>query len=242
MRIPCSVAIALLAAGLHAEPNVRIVGSSTVRNVLETVHEDLAAAGHCHIEFSSTGSLPGLLALTGDTADIAMLSMPLEDAANAINRKTPGRIDPRALRSVQVGEMRTVFIVNPRNPVRLLNSEQLTAILAGTVSDWKDVGGNAAPITVVSLGGGGTFLDKLLNGRAITASARVVSRASQIAAIVAAEANAIGIVSAAHPRGQTTVVQTDVSIAAPLLLVTRGEPTPEIAAIETAAVAALKTR
>lgn len=102
-------------------------------------------------------------------------------------------------------------------------------MLTGRIVDWKDVGGSEAPIVVVSLGNGGSLLDPVLRGASIASRARKVTDASHIPTLVAQDANAIGIVSSTHPRGKTTVLQTDVALAAPLYLVTRGEADAAVA-------------
>jgi phosphate transport system substrate-binding protein len=176
------------------------------------------------IEFSGTGTTAGLISLVSGDSDVAMLSAPLDDVARAINSKTPGRVDTSVLHAIQIGEARTVFIVNPRNHVRSLTTEQLTGVLTGKVTNWKEVGGADASIHVVSLANGGPLLEHLLRGQAITSASHGVPNATQIPVFVSQDPDAIGIISAAHARGQTSLIQTDALVFAPLFLVTKGEP------------------
>ena len=213
-----------IALTVHADTPLRVAGSTTVKGALEPKHAALESAVGCKIEFSGTGTTAGLISLAIGTSDVAMLSTPLEDVAQTINQKTPGRIDTTQFHSVHLGESRTVFIVNPHNQVRSLTADQLGGILTGRIANWKDLGGQDSPIEVVSLGNGGPLLEHLLGGGKITSTARTVANATQIPTIVAQDRNAIGIISATHARGQTSVVQTDANIAAPLFLVTKGEP------------------
>jgi phosphate transport system substrate-binding protein len=187
-----------------------------------------AAAGR-PIEFSGTGTAAGLMSLVAGGADVAMLSSPLDDAARIVNGRTPGLIEPTQLHAEHIGEARIVFIVNPRNPVRTLSAEQLAGVLTGRIDNWQQVGGSEAPIVVVSLGNGGSLLDPVLKGASITPRARKVTDASHIPTLVAEDANAIGIVSSTHPRGKTSLLQTDMALTAPLYLVTRGEGDESVA-------------
>jgi len=228
-----------IAFSLHAETPLRLSGSTTVKAALEPKHAALESAVGCQIEMSGTGTAAGLLSLTIGTAEVAMLSAPLEDVARGINEKTPGRVDPKQFHAEHIGDARTVFIVNPHNHARSLSFAQLGDILTGRITNWKDVGGADAPITVVSLGNGGPLLEHFLRGGSITSAAHTVANATQIPTIVAQDPNAIGIISAAHARGQTSLIQTDANIAAPLFLVTKGEPNGKVLKLVEAARALL---
>lgn len=228
MKIHLTVALLGLGLSLHAEPPLRLTGSTTVKGALEPRHAVLESAVGRPIEFSGTGSTAGLLSLVGGDCDVAMLSVPLADVARVINQRTPGRVDPSRLRAAHIGDVRTVFIVNPHNSVRKLTADQLSDVLTGKITNWKDVGGANARIEVVSLANGGPLLEHLLRGSPVTAGARTVPNATQIPVLVAQDTNAIGIISAAHPRGQTSVIQTDAVVVAPLFVVTQGEPSPAV--------------
>lgn len=207
---------------LHAEAPLRLVGSTTVTAALEPRHTALEQALGRPVEFAGAGTTAGLLSLVAGGADLAMLSQPLDAVAQAINEKSPGKVDTAALQAEQIGDARIVFIVNPRNAVRALTAEQLADILTGKIVNWDQVGGPTSPIEVVSLANGGSLLrDHLLHGRPVSAQATFVTNATQIPVIVARDAHAIGVISATHPRGKTSLVKTDARIAAPLFLVAR---------------------
>jgi phosphate transport system substrate-binding protein len=224
MKSLCVVAAFCCVLTIHAQVPLRLCGSTTVKSALEPRQATLEAAVGRPIEFSGNGTAAGLLSLAAGNADVGMLSLPLEEVAENVNRRTPGCVDPKQYRAERIGTARTLFIVNPHNGVRALRTGQLAEVLAGRIANWKEVGGIDAPIVVVSLGNGGSLLDPLMHGQNITPRARIVSSAMQIPVIVAQDPNAIGIISAAHPRGPTTVLQTDTDIEAPLFLVTKGEP------------------
>lgn len=241
MKLHVAAATLCCALTLHAQAPLRLSGSTTVKGALEPKQAALETAVGRSIQFSGTGTSAGLLSLVSGVADVAMLSMTLEDAARMVNERSPGKVNPAEFRAVRIGDARTVFIVNPHNPVRMLTAEQLGSILTGKITNWKDVGGADAPIVVVSLGTGGSLLEHLLQGQPITASAHTVPNATQIPVWVARERNAIGIISATHARGQTSVVQTDAQIAAPLYLVTKGEPDGALRKLEETARTLLAT-
>ncbi len=226
--------VACLAVSLQGE-TLRLAGSSTVKALLEPHLPALEQAVGCPLQLTGSGSATGLASLAVGSADVAMISLPLTEAVQSVNARNPGRVDPAQLRVESLGDTSLVFIVNPRNPVRSLTGEQLGAVLSGEISNWKDLGGPEAPLHVIVLGTGGALLERVLHGRPLVASSRPVSNASQIAVIVAQDPYAIGLINAAHPRGQTSVLQTDVVFSAPLLLVTKGEPSATVRKLAAAA-------
>lgn len=228
MKSHLAVAAFCIGLTLHAQVPLRLAGSTTVRSALEPRQAVIEKAVGRPLEFSGVGTHAGLLSLLGGSADIAMLSAPLEDVARVINQKTPGRVDLAQLHAVHVGEMKNVFIVNPRNRVRTLSAQQAHDVFTGVIANWRDVGGEDAPIVVLSLTQSGTLLDEFLRGGAITAAARLVPNATQIPVLVAQDRHAIGVISTAHARGQTSVLSTDASVVAHLYLVTKSEPTPDV--------------
>jgi phosphate transport system substrate-binding protein len=236
--------IALLAAIAvpgRAQPEpLKVVGSTTVAGALDGKQPELEAKIGREIEFISTSSALGLEALAKGDADVAMISSPLAEIAAAVDAAHAGLVDPQAYRAALVGRAKLLFIVNPRNPVRQLTAAQLGAVLAGTIKSWSAVGGLDAPVQVVAIGRPGVELrDTVMHGANFPATTRIVKSADQIASLVAASPNAIGVITAAHKRGQTSILQTDVDIELSLFLITKGDPPPDQAKLIEAAKAAL---
>lgn len=226
--IKISVLLAALgfAASVSAEPVLRIAGSTTVKGALEHNLPELEAAYAGPIEFSASGSNSGVVSLLAGTADMAMTATPLPEIAKMLNERSPGAVDVSALNVEPIGKARITFIVNPRNPVRRLNSTQLAQILTGRIKNWREVGGADQTILVVSLANSSSLLlDKLTAAVPLAADARRVPNATQISPVVSLEPGAIGIISTAHVRGKTSLIETDAAVETPLFLVTRGAPT-----------------
>ena len=69
------------------------------------------------------------------------------------------------LEMVPIGKDALVFLVNVKNPVKSLTAGQLVSIYAGSVINWKDVGGRDAGILAYQrqlLSGSQTMMDKLV--------------------------------------------------------------------------------
>ena len=117
--------------------------------------------------------------------------------------KTDG--DP--LEQKAIGRDALVFIVNEDNPVQSLTLQQLKDIYAGTITNWKDVGGKDAPIVVVSRdSSSGTFetWEELVMKKArVTPRALLQTSNGTVVQTVAKNVNAIGYIGLGYVDGQT---------------------------------------
>lgn len=231
---------AAVVAPAGAQEPLKLVGSTTVAGALDGRQTELEAKISRPIEFIGTSSALGLEALAKGDADVGMISSPLDAIAAAVNAKNAGLVDPKAYRVALIGRAKLRFIVNPRNPIRQATAAQLGALLSGKIKNWSEVGGLDAPVQVVAVAHPGVELSEtVMHGANFSESARHVSSADQIASVVASTPNAIGVITAAHKRGQTSILQTEVDIELDLFLVTKGEPNAIQAKLIQAAQAAL---
>lgn len=105
-----------------------------------------------------------------------------------------------------------VPIVSPGNPVRRISMSQLAAIYAGKIENWKDLGGEDAPITPYmrthDTGFSPVFHQKVISAQGVQMSDRVVSLASEAAVLDAVSQDPFGIGIAAFTNiGSNEVVQ-----------------------------------
>jgi phosphate transport system substrate-binding protein len=167
-------------------------------------------------------------------ADIGMVSRALRD-------------DEKDLRPRTLAHDGVSVIVHKDNPVAALTDEQVTRIFTGAITNWKDVGGRDAKITVVNRGGSAThelFTDYFKLKGADIKAAMVAQDNEQGLVLVSGDADAIGYVAVGmaefdakeggmeikllpvHGVVATTAAVGDGSfpISRPLALVTRAEP------------------
>jgi phosphate transport system substrate-binding protein len=140
--------IVLFASGGGAQTKataIRIDGSSSMveltRRLAEWYHND-----HDDASFTVNGAGPGkgIAALIEGRAEIALSSRQvLGGEIRALSEK-------RGKQFVQIPVAVEVagILVNPANPIHELSIFELRQILSGTVKNWKDVGGNDAPIKI----------------------------------------------------------------------------------------------
>jgi len=126
--------------------SIKIIGSNTV-TPLTSVWAEKFMGMHpkVRIAVSGPGSGAGIAALINGTTDICQSSRQIKpkelDQAKA-NGVEPYEI-PVAIDALSV-------VVHPSNPVAELTFAQLSTIYTNQITNWKEVGGNDAPIVVIS--------------------------------------------------------------------------------------------
>ena len=97
------------------------------------------------IAVTGGGSGTGIAALINGTVDIANASRQMKEKEYAAAKENG--YDPQEY-TVAVDAL--AVVVNPENPVSQLTIPQLADIFTGRIGNWQEVGGNDAPIIVVS--------------------------------------------------------------------------------------------
>ncbi len=119
--------------------SISIVGSTSMEKFSNALSESFMEQ-HPKVTVAAqfVGSGAGVEAVTNGTADIGNASRELKD-----EEKANGVVENIvAIDGIAV-------IVDPANAVADLTKQQLADIYAGTINNWKDVGGADAPIVVV---------------------------------------------------------------------------------------------
>ena len=94
------------------------------------------------------------------------------------------------------------LVVNPANRVSEVTAEQAVAIYNGKITNWKELGGDDAPITLYTREDGSgtreTFVERALKKGSIVQSANVVNSNGAMKTAVAQDRQAIGYVGIGH--------------------------------------------
>jgi phosphate transport system substrate-binding protein len=190
------------------------------------------------IEVVGNGTDRGIADLIDGRSDVAMLAAPLTDIAKKMNEKKPGYVDVSLMKETKIGDCEILLVVHPSNGIKSLTSAQAISILGGKIKNWKEVGGSDLPIAVVvAMPGNGirtTVEKQLLKDVPFATDARQVTNPSQVIAVVAQLAGGIGPLGVSMLDPKISAVKiSDKKIIAPMLLVTKGEPSADITAIIT---------
>ncbi len=127
-----------------------LTGSSTVAPLVAEIGKRFETLNPgVRVDVQTGGSSRGVNDARSGLADIGM-------ASRALNA---GEAD---LKSFTIARDGIGVIVHRDNPIQALSEEQITAIYTGKISDWKDAGGKAGRITVVSKAEGRSTLELFL--------------------------------------------------------------------------------
>jgi ABC-type phosphate transport system, periplasmic component len=112
--------------------------ASGIRSLLLDITDDEAMAGVIH-----NGTYHAFYNLLDGECDV-ILTAPISPAQQQLaDEYEGGEVD---LEIVPITRDGFVFLINAANPVKSLTIEQIKDIYAGKITNWKEVGGNDAPI------------------------------------------------------------------------------------------------
>lgn len=191
-----------LASLANAETKITVKGSDTMVILAQKWAETYMAGNKdATIQVTGGGTGTGFAALQNNTTDLCNASRPIksEEVLNCIKafKKKPNE-HTVALDGLAV-------YVNAENSVKELSLAQLDSIFTGKITNWKDVGGKDAPITLYSReNSSGTyefFKEHVLKKKDFAASAQTMPGTAAVLQAVAKDANGIGYGGAAYGAG-----------------------------------------
>ena len=191
LRIVCAgvVAAGLLAGSGCGRPreSVTLAGSTAFQPFAEKLADQyMAVHPEAAITVQGGGSALGIQAALSGAAQIGMadlVKLPPEAAA---------------LTSIIAARDGIALIVNPSNTVAALTTDQIRGIFNGVVKNWKELGGEDGPITVVSReSGSGTrsSFEQIVRDVRLANSAVIQDSNGTIRETVAQDPRAIGYLS-----------------------------------------------
>ncbi|MDR1394885.1 MAG: phosphate ABC transporter substrate-binding protein [Deltaproteobacteria bacterium] len=190
-------AIFLLASAAWAQDpvrgeTVRISGSTTLLPITEKAAEEYLKENPGEtLTVSGTGSGEGIKSLIDGVIDLAGASRDLKPAET----ERAARQGVRLVKRIAARDGLAV-VVHPGNPVRNLTLAQLRGIYLGTVTNWRQVGGEDRVIVPINRdSSSGTFemwVEMVLLGQRHRPDAQVQSSSGAVAYAVAGNRCAVG--------------------------------------------------
>ena len=113
-------------------------GSTSMEKVMKALIEGFGEVEPgITVTYEPTGSGSGIEAASNGSADIGLASRELKDSEKA------------SLTETVVARDGIAIVVNPQNSIEDLTVEQVAAIAKGEITNWKDLGGEDAPIAFI---------------------------------------------------------------------------------------------
>lgn len=225
------ILLLLVASNLFAE-ELRIgAGAAPTENILKPAKAPFEKASGITLAIFASGPKNAFIDLEKGSIDAAAAGLSLDDWMALLKKEGVPVADPKAYQSLVIGKDKVIVLTHKSNPVKSLSKEQLKAIFSGKTTNWKDVGGNDAPILIVwgklTQGTNSMFVKTMLDGVEPIKEVLEATTAEDIKNAVETNPEAIGIgpVSLAGP---TLNVPETPELARPITLLTKGSPKPAV--------------
>jgi phosphate transport system substrate-binding protein len=212
---------------------VSLVGSTSVQPFAELLQEQYKKQNpDIEVNVQGGGSGQAFVALNGGIADIGTCSRELTADEKS---KFTGQV---------IARDGIAIVVHPDNKLKGLTLKQVQDIFAGTITNWKDVGGEDKSIAIVQReDGSGTreaFTHLIMGKTAVAKDAMVQGSNGAVKALVKNNPYAIGYMSLGQVKGDLKAIEIDGMVPSeaavakgeyklwrPFLFVTKGTPSSE---------------
>jgi len=198
-----AIAAMALGAAVSAQAgNITVKGSDTLV-ILAQKWAEVYMSGHPEVKIQVTGggSGVGFAALQNQGTDIADASRQIKAKEKESCIKAFGKVPTE----YKVAVDGLSVYVNNANSVKELTLAQLEDIFTGKTTNWKEVGGNDAPITIYSReNSSGTyefFKEHVLKGKDFSANAQTMPGTAALLQAINKDVNGIGYGGAAYGEG-----------------------------------------
>jgi len=174
-----------------------VEGSTSVEQVLGFLTEGYEQETGNRVNFNPTGSSAGIEAVLEGRCDIGVVSRELTAEETEKLHYIPIAVDT------------IVLVVNPKNSIYDLNSEDIASIFKGEVTNWKHFGGEDRPIVPIGRESGSGTRDVFESATGTKGECQYVQEltsAGDIITAVSVNENAIGYTSLEAVKGSVKVL------------------------------------
>ncbi|MBF7730751.1 phosphate ABC transporter substrate-binding/OmpA family protein [Pseudomonas sp. N040] len=202
-----------LAKGLLEQQGLRDI------TVSPSAENEQQVVGHApdgrviRISLAAHGSGTGFTALQDGSAELAASSRPIK-GAEAQSLEAYGDLRSRSAEQI-IAIDGLAIIVHPDNPLQSLNIEQLAALFAGEISDWRQLGGQPGAVHLYARddnsGTWDTFKELVLGrqGKTLSSSARRFESSDQLSDSVSQDPLGIGFIGLPYIRESKALAIAD---------------------------------
>ena len=206
-------------------------GGASVATVFNPVKAPFEKATGNNLIILQSNPKEGLKQLWSGQLEVAVTAVGL-DGMIAGADKDGVKVDKAALQTVEIGTNKTVVLLHPSNKVTNLTKDQMKGLFTGKITNWKDVGGNDAPVLVVwgknSPGQNALFTKIILDGEKIVAENLETTDYKGIKDTVATNPEAIGIDPLGMVDATVKGIKPVPEVNSQILLITKGAPSAPV--------------
>lgn len=226
----CLLLLLTCTSGASAAEVKIATGHTFIKRVFDPIKSAFREKTGIDINILFNDPVPALAELEHGNADAAGASLTLEkwlEMAKKVN--LPVEEIGTYTSFVPIFE-KTMVVVHKSNKVQALTKEQLKGIFTGRIQNWKEVGGDDAPILVVwptvSSGALILFKAKIMDDEPLTRSIYDVESIGQVPEALTASPEAIGIITGM--TADSGIKEVAPALERPLTLVYKGKPSPNL--------------
>lgn len=232
-RIIISITILLtlsVAPTASADEVTIATGYTFIKKVFDPIRCAFREKTNIEIKIIYSDPVPALAELDKGAVDAAGASLPFEDWLKLAKKGGVSVKETGAYTTFVPTTEKLMIVVNAGNRVKTLSKEQLKEVFTGKIRNWKDVGGDDAPILVVwpsvSSGALVVFKATIMDNETLTKDVYDVETVANSADAIAATPEAIGIITGTEAETGTKEIAP--GIERPLTLAYKGKPTPNL--------------
>ena len=203
LAIITSLAVTIGAALIYAATTTITVKGSDTMVILgqRWAEEFMTKHPEISIQVTGGGSGTGISALINGTTDICNASRPIKSSERS---KLKQRYSSLGVEIKTAKDGISVYL-NENNPIGELSLDQIKAIYTGTITNWKDLGGEDTKIILYGReNSSGTYVyfrDVVLKGQDYAGSMQTMPGTAAVVNAIANDKNGIGYGGAAYGKG-----------------------------------------
>jgi phosphate transport system substrate-binding protein len=225
----CVVQVGVVAAGAE---EIRIGGGGTpIDGVFRPVKTPFEKATGNTIKLNFSSATLAFKQLAAGELDGSTAGLAYQDLLIAMKSEKLEVGDPAAYQATTLGSSKIFTVVNKDNPVSKLSKEQLQGIFTGKIANWKEVGGQDAPIIVVlskiNPATNAAFRKLALADQPYAADVLDAGRFEDLREKVASTPESIGFGPTSMLDKSIKTVETP-EISRPVNLITKGKPSAKV--------------
>jgi len=227
-------AMAVTAGGIntvHADELKVGGGGAPIDNFIRPVRDGFEKKSGNKLNIVFTSATIAFKQLANNEIDMSAAGSTFDELLASAKKDGLDVKDPAAYQHTVIGQGNIYVVVNKDNPVGKLTTEQVKGIFTGKLSNWKEVGGNDAPIIVVLSNQNpatmGSFKKLALSNQDYAKDVIEAAKFEDIRNVIASNPEAVGFGPYSIIDATVKKVETP-DYARPIIAVTKGAPSPKV--------------